>query len=360
MANQTYYEILGINPETLSGLDDDQIEKLVAQAFRKKVRQIHPDAAGTSASGSTGEQMAELVNAKDTLSDPQQRKAYNDLITPARPSERIFTQQSTQQYRDTRSNYQKLIEHLKKSKRSHYGDMQFTTTNKFSNQELLEIVNESKDGIYQTDVHNWILNRYPKLDASVLEAIVAADRRGYAPTLSVYDLLDQPHLTSEHLITLVSAQMHTNRRAELYSTILKHALDKVNPALTDAMIAQLRGTQEDVKIAKMLIDSGVLTSKSASSIVETTKDGFSSASIRKEILKGDIHLDDLLIKTVISTIKGKHSDVAIVKELTERAELTEEQKTKIRENSEGGPAADKVEVLVPAQERGFLKRIFDR
>ena len=66
--NKNYYEVLGATPTA-------SIEQMRA-AYRDKVRIIHPDSAVVS-SPTASLQMAEVVRAWSTLSDPILRRAYD-------------------------------------------------------------------------------------------------------------------------------------------------------------------------------------------------------------------------------------------------------------------------------------------
>ena len=72
--NKNYYEVLGITPTA-------SIEQMRA-AYRDKVRIIHPDSA-VVASPTASLQMAEVVRAWSTLSDPVLRRAYDDQFLDA-------------------------------------------------------------------------------------------------------------------------------------------------------------------------------------------------------------------------------------------------------------------------------------
>ena len=66
--NQNYYAVLGVTPTASA-------EQLRA-AYREKVRVIHPDSA-VAASPTASLQMAEVVRAWSTLSNPDLRHAYD-------------------------------------------------------------------------------------------------------------------------------------------------------------------------------------------------------------------------------------------------------------------------------------------
>ena len=66
--NQNYYAVLGVSPSA-------SMEQLRA-AYRDKVRIIHPDSA-VAASPTASLQMAEVVRAWSTLSNPDLRRAYD-------------------------------------------------------------------------------------------------------------------------------------------------------------------------------------------------------------------------------------------------------------------------------------------
>ncbi|CAB4905142.1 unannotated protein [freshwater metagenome] len=67
--HHNYYEVLGVSPSAST-------EQLRA-AYREKVRIIHPDSA-VAASPSASLQMAEVVHAWSTLSNPDLRRAYDE------------------------------------------------------------------------------------------------------------------------------------------------------------------------------------------------------------------------------------------------------------------------------------------
>jgi hypothetical protein len=67
--DENYYEVLGVAPTA-------SIEQMRA-AYRDKVRIIHPDSA-VVASPTASLQMAEVVRAWSTLSDPLLRRAYDE------------------------------------------------------------------------------------------------------------------------------------------------------------------------------------------------------------------------------------------------------------------------------------------
>ena len=72
--NKNYYEVLGATPTA-------SIEQMRA-AYRDKVRIIHPDSA-VVASPTASLQMAEVVRAWSTLSDPILRRAYDEELFDA-------------------------------------------------------------------------------------------------------------------------------------------------------------------------------------------------------------------------------------------------------------------------------------
>jgi hypothetical protein len=72
--NENYYEVLGVTPTA-------SIEQMRA-AYRDKVRIIHPDSA-VVASPTASLQMAEVVRAWSTLSDPILRRAYDEELFDA-------------------------------------------------------------------------------------------------------------------------------------------------------------------------------------------------------------------------------------------------------------------------------------
>ena len=72
--NKNYYEVLGATPTA-------SIEQMRA-AYRDKVRIIHPDSA-VVASPAASLQMAEVVRAWSTLSDPILRRAYDEELFDA-------------------------------------------------------------------------------------------------------------------------------------------------------------------------------------------------------------------------------------------------------------------------------------
>jgi len=72
--NKNYYEVLGATPTA-------SIEQMRA-AYRDKVRIIHPDSA-VVASPTASLQMAQVVRAWSTLSDPILRRAYDEELFDA-------------------------------------------------------------------------------------------------------------------------------------------------------------------------------------------------------------------------------------------------------------------------------------
>jgi len=72
--NKKYYEVLGATPTA-------SIEQIRA-AYRDKVRIIHPDSA-VVASPTASLQMAQVVRAWSTLSDPILRRAYDEELFDA-------------------------------------------------------------------------------------------------------------------------------------------------------------------------------------------------------------------------------------------------------------------------------------
>lgn len=66
--NENYYEVLGVTPTA-------SVEQIRA-AYRDKVRIIHPDSA-VVASPTASLQMAEVVRAWSTLSDPARKREYD-------------------------------------------------------------------------------------------------------------------------------------------------------------------------------------------------------------------------------------------------------------------------------------------
>ena len=71
---ENYYEVLGVTPTA-------SIEQMRA-AYRDKVRIIHPDSA-VVASPTASLQMAQVVRAWSTLSDPLLRRAYDEELFDA-------------------------------------------------------------------------------------------------------------------------------------------------------------------------------------------------------------------------------------------------------------------------------------
>ena len=69
--NENYYEVLGVTPTA-------SIEQIRA-VYRDKVRIIHPDSA-VVASQTASLQMAEVVRAWSTLSNPALRRAYDEEL----------------------------------------------------------------------------------------------------------------------------------------------------------------------------------------------------------------------------------------------------------------------------------------
>ena len=77
-ANRTHYEVLGVLPTaTVTEIRD---------AYRKRVRSVHPDSAA-SPSRAASEEMAAITQAWNTLSDHSRRRLYDaSLRDTARPS----------------------------------------------------------------------------------------------------------------------------------------------------------------------------------------------------------------------------------------------------------------------------------
>ena len=69
--NENYYEVLGVTPTASLGQ--------MRAAYRDKVRIIHPDSA-VVASPTASLQMAQVVRAWSTLSDPLLRRAYDEEL----------------------------------------------------------------------------------------------------------------------------------------------------------------------------------------------------------------------------------------------------------------------------------------
>ena len=69
--NENYYEVLGVTPTASLGQ--------MRAAYREKVRIIHPDSA-VVASPTASLQMAQVVRAWSTLSDPLLRRAYDEEL----------------------------------------------------------------------------------------------------------------------------------------------------------------------------------------------------------------------------------------------------------------------------------------
>src|SRR5688500_7123751 len=67
-----YYVVLGVAR--------DASYEAIRQAFRALARQLHPD-AGT---GSSVERFRQVVDAYETLSDPERRRAYDHSLAGAR------------------------------------------------------------------------------------------------------------------------------------------------------------------------------------------------------------------------------------------------------------------------------------
>jgi len=72
--NENYYEVLGVTPTASLGQ--------MRAAYREKVRIIHPDSA-VVASPTASLQMAQVVRAWSTLSDPLLRRAYDEELFDA-------------------------------------------------------------------------------------------------------------------------------------------------------------------------------------------------------------------------------------------------------------------------------------
>jgi hypothetical protein len=72
--NENYYEVLGVTPTASLGQ--------MRAAYRDKVRIIHPDSA-VVASPTASLQMAQVVRAWSTLSDPFLRRAYDEELFDA-------------------------------------------------------------------------------------------------------------------------------------------------------------------------------------------------------------------------------------------------------------------------------------
>jgi curved DNA-binding protein CbpA len=66
MAKSDYYQILGVSPDADS--------KAIKAAYRRMARQYHPD---TQTDESSEEQMKQINEAYDVLSDPKKRATYD-------------------------------------------------------------------------------------------------------------------------------------------------------------------------------------------------------------------------------------------------------------------------------------------
>ena len=66
MATKNFYDVLGVKRDA----SDDEIKK----AFRKLAQKHHPDAGGDE------EKFKEISEAYDTLSDPEKRKEYDQIL----------------------------------------------------------------------------------------------------------------------------------------------------------------------------------------------------------------------------------------------------------------------------------------
>jgi curved DNA-binding protein CbpA len=72
---RTYYEILGVRENAAPGE--------IKHAYRRLVRQLHPDLSG----GDTSLPLRQVIQAYETLSDEQRRRHYDqDLATRRRPT----------------------------------------------------------------------------------------------------------------------------------------------------------------------------------------------------------------------------------------------------------------------------------
>jgi hypothetical protein len=74
--NQNYYAVLGVAPTAST--------EQLRDAYREKVRIIHPDSA-VAASPTASLQMAEVVRAWSTLSNPDLRRAYDEDFLESDP-----------------------------------------------------------------------------------------------------------------------------------------------------------------------------------------------------------------------------------------------------------------------------------
>jgi DnaJ-class molecular chaperone len=71
---RTYYDVLGVP----AGVDAEAIHN----AYRARARQYHPDAGEGSSAG----KFREIVEAYETLGDPERRQAYDRMVARERAS----------------------------------------------------------------------------------------------------------------------------------------------------------------------------------------------------------------------------------------------------------------------------------
>jgi curved DNA-binding protein CbpA len=110
-----YYVILGI-PNTADAA-------AIRSAFRGLVRQYHPDAG----QGSSPQRFREVVEAYETLSDPERRRTYDarlrttvrprtvEPLTPIRPEPRFSPRFTRSQHVDVWARHERVLDELFRS-----------------------------------------------------------------------------------------------------------------------------------------------------------------------------------------------------------------------------------------------------
>lgn len=80
MTNPRFRDLGGADPYALLGVAPDANAEAIIRAYRRRIRQVHPDVAAGN------EEQAKLLHiARDILLDPIERREYDESVRPGRP-----------------------------------------------------------------------------------------------------------------------------------------------------------------------------------------------------------------------------------------------------------------------------------